>query len=637
MTSGWHEHAARDLLQKLETLSRSQVSPEEYYRGYLDALMQLPGARGAHLWLLQGRDFVPLGGSDRSEILYDSDEEQRNFMLSAIEKCANDQFSVVEPGANGTRPGDNKCPYDLTFTPLLHGKGGGAVQGVQVSWWNRGAAKNGEAYTNLLEMCAPYAARTIRAQKLESMSHIADQLQLMTLFMAEISSTADSKTLAISVANRAREILGCERVCQLVVREHAQLELLSMSNVLEPDPRSAIARTIVQLAEHAVQSGLPAIYRKANEKTEEKGDLSDYFFHSHMQEVLVLPVQASGAPRCGILVFESEKIGFFDNAKQQNAVALATQTAGALTLALEAEHMPFRRHLTKLARWKTLPREEKKRLLLRKLWIPLAIAAVLLLIPLPFNLPGSCRLLPVRRAVVVSQLPGRISEVLVSDGDKVANDEVLVQLDDSEQKSQLRIAKQEELRLQADADQLTALNQRGAAAVARLQFERARNERQLHEQRLERTKIRSPMAGVVMTPDLESRKGDAVTEGAQIAVVADPSTWKLNVDIAEADVALLLDRLKSGTPVKVTYVLNSLPRKKLTAEITSPEAVSTVSEVKNGRNTFQVSVNLPDDPELETSFRAGYTGSAKLGVGYRPLLYSATRRFLNWIRTHVAL
>jgi multidrug resistance efflux pump len=477
----------------------------------------------------------------------------------------------------------------------------------------------------------------MRAQKLESMSHIADKLQLMTLFMAEISSTADSKTLAISVVNRAREILACDRVCQIAVREHSRLELLAISNVPEPDPRSSIARTIVQLAEHAVQSGLPAIYRKANEKTEEKGDLSDYFFHSHMQEVLVMPVQASAAPRCGLLVFESEKTGFFDGPKQQNALALATQTAGPMTLSLEAEQMPFRRHLTRLARWKMLPREEKKRQLLRKLWIPLGVLAALLLVPLPFNLPGTCRLMPADRAVAVSQISGRIAEVKISDGDRVAAGDVIVQLDDNEQKSQLQIARQEELRAQTEADQLTALNQRGAAAVARLQAERARNERQLHEDRLARTAIRSPMAGIVMTPDLESRQGDAVTEGAQIAVVADPSRWKLNIDISEADVALLLDRFKQGKKVGVTYVLNSLPKKKFHAEISDEGAVSSAAEVKNGRNTFQVSVDLPDEPEFEKFFRAGYSGSAKLGAGYSPLINSGTRRFFNWLRTNVTL
>ncbi|MBJ7390161.1 MAG: efflux RND transporter periplasmic adaptor subunit, partial [Chthoniobacterales bacterium] len=574
---------------------------------------------------------------DRADILYDADEAQRNFMLGAIGRCATEQCSVVEPGANGTQPGENKCPYDLTFTPLLHGRGGGAVQGVQVSWWNKGAAKNAGDCTGILELCAPYAARTIRSQKLESMSHIADQLQLMTLFMAEIASTADSQTLAVSVTNRAREILGCDRICLLVVREHGQLELLAMSNVLAPDPRSAIARTIVQLAEHAQQSNLPALYRRANEKTEEKGDLSDYFFYSKMQEALILPVQASGVPRCGLLVLESERTGFFDSSNQQHALALATQAAGSLNLALETEQMPFRRQLEKFVRWKRLPREEKQRMLVRKLWIPLAVVAGLLLLPLPFNLPGSCRLLPVDRAMVVSQLSGRISKVAVADGDSVAEGDVIVQLDDSEQKSQLQIAGQEELRLQAEADRLASMNQRGAAAVARLQSERARNERQLHEERLARTIIKSPMAGIVMTPDLDSRKGDAVSEGTPIAVVADPSEWRLNIDISESDVALLLNRLKSGKPVSVTYVLNSLPRKKFSAQINEESAISTSSEVKNGRNTFQVSVKLPDEPDFEKFFRAGYTGSAKLGVGYRPLIYSTTRRFLNWLRTNVTL
>ena len=140
-----------------------------------------------------------------------------------------------------------------------------------------------------------------------------------------------------------------------------------------------------------------------------------------------------------------------------------------------------------------------------------------------------------------------------------------------------------------------------------------------------------------MTPDLESRRGDAVSEGTPIAMVANPEKWKLNVDISESDVALLLNRLKSDKTVHVTYVLNSLPRKKFSAQIADESAISTASEVKNGRNTFQVSVDLPDEPDYEKFFRAGYTGSAKLGVGYRPLIYSGTRRFLNWLRTNVTL
>ena len=73
------------------------------------------------------------------------------------------------------------------------------------------------------------------------------------------------------------------------------------------------------------------------------------------------------------------------------------------------------------------------------------------------------------------------------------------------------------------------------------------------------------------------------------------------------------------------------------AELRDEGAVSSAAEVKNGRNTFQVSVDLPDEPEFEKFFRAGYTGSAKLGAGYSPLINSGTRRFFNWLRTNVTL
>ncbi len=632
---GANSGASRGGIRELEELLRQPLSPEQFYRGYLDVLTRISGMRGGHLWLLQGREFVPLGGSDHKDLLYDTNAGQKSFVLDQIGRCAARQETIVVPAAGSNTGEGNRCPFQLAFTPLLVGRGGGAVQGAQVTWWAPGTINGASDHTKVLDACGAYAARIMKSQKLESMSQISDQLQQMTLFLAELTSATDLEALAVTVANRAREIVGCDRAALLFVESDGALRIGSISNVPAPDPRSAIGRTILQLGDSARSGGLPAIFRKASEKTEEKGDLSDYFYHSHMEEVMVLGIQPPGRPLCGLLLLESKRSGHFAAARQQSATAIAAQAGGMISTTLSAEQIPFRKQLLRLAAWRQLPPEEKKRKLRRRLWIPAAIILGITLLPLKFEISGDARIMPRHRALAVAEVEGRILRVTASDGVPVKQGDVLIEIDDAEQRKQLDIAVQEEARLQAEADRLMALNERTAAQVAGFQLERARRERQYREDNVAKTAVRSPIDGIVMTPDLSSRQGDAVVPGAQLALVGDPASWNLEVGLPEADVALLLRRLQRGEEVPVRYLLNSLPHRSLEARIVGSDVVSSSSEVQEGRNLFRVTVPLPEDPEFATLFRAGYTGRARLSIGRRPLAYLATRRFINWIRTNV--
>lgn len=622
-------------IRELDDLLQKPLSPEQFYQGYLAVLTRLAGLRGGHLWMLQGREFAPLGGTNRADLLYDTDPGQRAFILDGIGRCAAQQETImVEAGGAETAEG-NRCPFQLAFTPLLVGRGGGAVQGAQVTWWMPGTINSRSDHAAVLDACGAYAARTMRSQKLESMAQISDQLQQMTLFLAEMAGSTDLESLAVVVVNRAREMAGCDRAALLLTETDGALRIGAISNVPSPDPRSAIGRTILQIGDSARSGGLPSIFRKASEKTEERGDLSDYFYHSHMEEVMVLGLQPKNRPLCGLLLLESTRRGHFAAAQQQTAATLATQASGLVATMLAAEQIPFRRLLSGIAVWRRLPADEKKRRLRRRLWIPAAAALGLALLPLRFELSGDARVMPRERALAVTEVEGRIIDVPVADGAPVKAGDVLAEIDDGEQRKQLDIAIQEEARLQAEADRLMALNERTAAQVASLQLERARRERRYHEERMAKTKVLSPIDGILMTPDLVSRQGDAVTPGTQLALVGDPKAWDLQIGLPEEDVAVLLRRLHEGSEVPVRYLLNSLPHRRLEAHLTGSETVSAAAEVQAGRNLFRVTVPLPDDPEFASLFRAGYTGRARLTIGRRPLAYLVTRRFINWIRTNV--
>lgn len=623
------------VIGQLEELLKSPISPEQFYRSYLDILARMRGFCGGHLWLLQGREFVPLGGSELKTVLYDTDAGQKAFILEHLRRCAATEKTVMVPSSGEPGEERNKCRFSLVFTPMLVGRGAGATQGGQVTWWTPEMIGKESDLSEVLDACSAYAARVMRSQKLESMAQISDQLQQMTLFLAEIGAAADLESLAVAVANRAREIVGCDRAALIYIESDGALRIGAISNVPAPDPRSSVGRTILQLADGARSGGLPAIFRKASEKTEEKGDISDYFYHSNMEEVMVLGVQSSNQPICGLLLFESTRSGFFEASKQQSASAIATQAAGMLALNLSAEQIPFRKQLQRLAAWRQLPPTDKKRWLLRRLWVPAAAVTLLALLPLKFQLSGEARILPRDRAIAVAETEGRIVNVKVRDGERVKKDDVLLQIDNAEARKQLDIAVEEESRLRAEADRLMSLNERAAAQVANLQLERARKEKKYREDALGKTLVRSPIDGIIMTPDLSSRQGDAVVPGSQLAMVGNPLSWNLEVSLPESDVAILLRRLQMGEDVPVIYLLNSLPNRRLSATVRGSDSISSASEVVAGRNVFRVIVPLPDDPEFASLLRSGYSGRARLTIGRRPLVYLTTRRFVNWVRTNV--
>lgn len=621
--------------QQLEALLQGEISPEQFYGQYLKLLSAaLPAARGFHLWVLQGAQLVPIGGSDLTQTKFEADSAQKDFILEMLHECRKKQktFSV---DASKDR---NQCPYVLVFTPLLYGDGQGAVQGAQLSWWEvpPGQSLNPGLFA-LLDDCGRSAAKMARTQKLESMSQIAGQLQLMTTFLNEAAAAPDATGLALAIANRTRELTGCDRCALLVIKPDDHLELRAISNVPFPDPRSAVARTLVQLAENGRSIGLPTAYRKASEKTEEKGDLSDYFYHSRMAEVVLMGIQSPQGELLGVLIVESMSVGFFKVESQQVCANIASHAAGPLRRVLEYENLPALPFLKSVGRWRALPPAERRRNLKKFLWIPLVVLLAILLFPVAYEFSGDARLMPSRRAVAIAEAPGRVLEILVQDGDTVVASQPLARLDDSEQRKQLEIAMQEEARLQAETDRLQSVTQadRAAARISQLNLERVRKEKEFHAAQVARATILSPIDGILMAPGLASRQGEAMVFGSQLALIGDPSAWELEVHVSEADVTQILTALAKGRKIPVRFSLNSFPGKKFSSVLDDASAVSATSEVINAKNVFRIRIALQDKPAGETIFRAGFTGRAKLKLGYRPLSYTMTRRFFNWIRTNV--
>jgi putative peptide zinc metalloprotease protein len=171
-------------------------------------------------------------------------------------------------------------------------------------------------------------------------------------------------------------------------------------------------------------------------------------------------------------------------------------------------------------------------------WRSLGIAAgvaVVLLLPLRHDsVAGRFILEPSTRAVVRAVVPGIVTKVYADEGEPVATGAPLLQLRNLPMQSRLA---------HSEADYSVASGRARSAALHYGNFGQAVAERehlaqQTHELSSEAAnlELKSPISGVVLTPRVSDRVGAYVTEGMELAEVADLSQLCARIYVSEHDI-----------------------------------------------------------------------------------------------------
>jgi multidrug efflux pump subunit AcrA (membrane-fusion protein) len=177
----------------------------------------------------------------------------------------------------------------------------------------------------------------------------------------------------------------------------------------------------------------------------------------------------------------------------------------------------------------------------------------------------------------------------------------------------------------ADARATLTLLEAGTR-VEEIEAERARLARLQEEVRYlegvrERLPIRSPAAGVIVTPRLKEKSMHFVHEGDIIAVVEEPALLEAEITLAEQDVA----RVEPGQQVELKA--RALPFEMLSARVDriAPAAA---------RGDVQSTLLVYCRPENASSeLRPGMTGHARVFTGRRSLGGFLLDRTLRFVRT----
>jgi len=224
------------------------------------------------------------------------------------------------------------------------------------------------------------------------------------------------------------------------------------------------------------------------------------------------------------------------------------------------------------------------------------------------------------RQVVVAPFDGYIDSAEIRAGDEVEKGQLLSRLDDQDLSLERLNWVGEGAKLERQYEEALAKRDRGLAKVLTAQLAQSRAKLNLVERRLERTELRAPFAGIVVSGDLSQRIGSAVSKGEVLFEVAPLDSYTVIMWVDEHQILDIQEGL-SGY-----MVLKALPDDRFKFSITK---ITPITEVREGGNYFRVESILNSGSKR---LRPGMEGVGKVEIGERNLFMILTQKLFRWIK-----
>ena len=447
-------------------------------------------------------------------------------------------------------------------------------------------------------------------------------LETLVRVSHEITSTLDMDRVLQAVVKGAKSVVAYDRAAiALEQRGNLVLKVVSgMTAINFSDPTIKLLKEMLVWASlskeeiHVTQRGDEIDVER--EASREK--FRQYFQITGARTFFVLPLDDDQG-RLGLLSLESQDPDFLTQAHMEVIRVLAAQTTVALRNASLYREVPFigllEPVLEKKRRFLAL---EKRR---RALFLGAVVATIVFLgaFPIPMRLSGGAAVGPAHRAQITPTTDGVVKAVYVREGDTVGAGGILADLEDWSARAAVAAARAKYESALADMNRALATNDGTEAGVQRVQADYWVAELKRLEEQLDKTHLRTPIAGVISTPEVENLVGRHLAPSDTFAEVIDMEKSLVDVAIDERDVGLLAP----GQPAMVK--LDSFPLETFRGQVV---VVSPLSGVENDEKIFYARVLVPNQRRL---IRTGMQGRGKVGAGWRPAGYVLFRRPAMWI------
>jgi RND family efflux transporter MFP subunit len=241
------------------------------------------------------------------------------------------------------------------------------------------------------------------------------------------------------------------------------------------------------------------------------------------------------------------------------------------------------------------------------------------------QLSGSVAAVPNRDVKVSSQVPGRVTDLNVAEGDRVSTGQLIAKIDDHSFRDQVTQAEAAIATAQAGVENANQnlkrnedLVQRGIAArkdledaqkesaVSASELKQAQATLSTARLQLSRTEVHSPISGTVVKRFISGGEQVDGTAAAPIVEIANLAEVELNANVSAAD----LMSMKEGQPIHLTSAL--VPGKTFNGQIinipTSVDPTSNAGVVRiripNGNGDLKLGMFLGAQVPVETHAKA---------------------------------
>ncbi len=410
-----------------------------------------------------------------------------------------------------------------------------------------------------------------------------------------------------TLAGELQSHLPCHRVAiGLRRRGQGSCRLVAISGVAQFDHRSQTARAMEATLDEAVLRDDVTTWPSPQDE-QEYGALAHKHLCSRedMKAAVSTPLRDQDGTAIGAIIVLAE----------------SAASLGGVERFLRAAERPFATSLLVMEKLEGGPLARFGRVA-GQLWQTwkgkAALAAVTVVLaamacPWPYNIRCDCRIEPATRRFVAAPFEGTLEKSLAKPGQMVSPGDVLARMDGREIRWQ---------RASLVADQNQAVKKRDAAQVAgryadaqiaKLEIERLNLELQLLDYRAENLEIKSAVAGIVTSGDLERAEGAPLTIGQTLFEIAPLEEMIIEVAVSDDEVSYI----HQGQPIKVR--LDAYPGETWRAAV---EKVQPRSEIRDENNVFIAEAELAN---TDGRLRPGMKGRAKVVT---------ERRAIGWILFH---
>ena len=411
--------------------------------------------------------------------------------------------------------------------------------------------------------------------------------------------------------------------------------MVAFADVVKADRKAVIIRNVEQLAETIRERRAPMSF--VRDQSVEDDDLTlaplvnELFTNSAAQGVTITPIRHDDTV-VGVLMLEyadAEHVGQRASVQQE----MSDSVAGVLARSIASEERPLRRVSNALAAVRDKPRSALVRAAV-VVAVAVFIVWLLLFMPVPLTIKADARLEPAQMALLTMTQDGRIDECLVDTGQYVEADQPVLRLDDQDWQLQHDDVTRQIRSAEVALDDL--LGEADPAKWAQQMHELVQLDIRLKtiERSLERCIIRAPIAGRVLTRDPQRLVGRTMRVGTDLMEVAQLDEFRLIMDIPEADLALIEQRLHAQEPVTVEFLSRAWPDVLHNASIDTRQAMSATNflDPKTNRYVFQVIIPIKLEGMREELALASASGRAALVVGRSSVTYRYGREAWRFLR-----